>query len=384
MQPCKEINMESAAAQQSRRSLPAFLRRATILLAIAALSADAGAQLKGDCWVKTKEDIHVDAGLTIKSPEVAPLYQALQVIDGIIKKNPYFVTLPDMRYRNHIYIGGGAPRIAQLNSIAYNRSGWTGECDLIPQADRIDAGDAGVSFAINQLHAILLPKIIHDEQLEAYVEPVLNGHIAGNPLYNKYYVLLSLGNRLPWIPLAVAEYLDFGERDLKRRIAGFEKTKAERKEIDIDEAEVQKFYEELKKTSTSAAEEYRKAMLSIKQQAPEWGKKAQQQDQEIGSRLQEELASLRRFRASLSRRELQAQARVGSGKFGLAAPEDHNPQALVKPDPAFGWDSSDPNRIQLIVVFAPYLGDLNAHPYNIILHHTLETLDYTALRSLLR
>jgi hypothetical protein len=68
----------------------------------------------------------------------------------------------------------------------------------------------------------------------------------------------------------------------------------------------------------------------------------------------------------------------------LALPSDAAATPLVKLDPGFGWDTADPNRIQLMRVFVSVVEADTEVARKETMRKTKETLDYAALAGLER
>jgi hypothetical protein len=64
-----------------------------------AVSLSSYAQKKAGCYVPTIFDRHVGY-TTIDNPKLATMRKALLLVDQMVKDNPYFKTLPEMRFRN--------------------------------------------------------------------------------------------------------------------------------------------------------------------------------------------------------------------------------------------------------------------------------------------
>src|SRR5688500_16577965 len=68
-------------------------------------------------------------------------------IEKVVRTNVHFNNITPARFRTSMTMGGG---YAQINVKAYSKNGWDNKCDIIPQADRISADDAGISVNINK------------------------------------------------------------------------------------------------------------------------------------------------------------------------------------------------------------------------------------------
>lgn len=181
---------------------------------------------------------------------------------------------------------------------------------------------------------------VKDDKLVAYIQPKPTGRIGKHIVYDNHRVALTVNGRIPWIPVTMAEDLDYEERAIRRRLAELAQSKAEPPR-GLDEARVRETYEALKKTDPAKAEDYLKMMDKVRQIM-------QQRNREVPERLAKGHALWQKeLDALLSPADLQAQARLSYTRAVPDAPIGRL-VPLVKPDPAFPWDQHDENRIQLI------------------------------------
>lgn len=364
---------------------PSFFR--CTLSVCCALAIFAGAHVaRAACWVPSIEEQRTGDGVPISAPELRPLRDALRMIDGMAKGSPHLAAMPDTRMRNHLSYANGVPRYVYINVKAYAPNTWgPGDCDLIPQADRIGAG-GGLHFSINFVDAALPESLAGDDSLRMYGEPRVSGRIGRFPVYGAEpvhrrwgdRVVLTSDGRLPWEPVTVAEYLDWQAREIKRRKSDVAEAAAEAPAI--DGAAWREGYEALKAADPAAAEELRKTMEALERDLPKMQSEHAALAAQASTGVDADLARLRAYRASLSPTQLAAQARLGAGEYHLARGDETLIRPLVKASTGFGWDRSDPGRIQLIVISwihnQPYMEDG--------LRRTFETLDYERLHALLR
>lgn len=330
-----------------------------------------------DCWVPTREEHFAGTGLTIKSPQVAPMRQALLAAEDVVRGNPHFRAMPRaIRIRSTIAVGEGTPRYGQLNTNAYRPDVWaTGKCDVVPGADRC-CRDGMITMTFNDPRPFVRGAM-KDDVIEMFEEPTLTGRVGGFPEYNGIDVLISVGGAVPWTPVTVAEYLEFHERRLQKSRAEATKNLSQ---PGIDPAKVQTAYENMKKIDPKAAEEFLANMRKLMAEAPARMEKTRASTDALYDR---DFAALAALRASLSSSDLQRQAAVGEGPMQLAKAGDPRARSLVKMDPTF-FDTTSANRIQLIRVNVGVHDDDPVSERRETMKATKQTLDYAALATLLR
>ncbi len=330
-----------------------------------------------DCWVPTREERSGDAQLNVTRPQMAAMRRAIITAEDVVRRNPHFRAMPrPIRIRSTITASDGTPRTARLNTNAYQPDVWAeGTCDVVPGADRC-CRDGMIVITLNDRTPVLRT-VMKDREVEFFEEPVLTGKVGGYPEYDGAEILISIGNRVPWTAVTVAEYLDFEER---RLTAEREAAVANTSQPSLDPAQVQRAYETMQKIDQKAADEF---LANAKKTMAEAPVQQQKLHASAGAYFEQELATLASLRASLSSAELQRQAGVGDGPLRLARFDDPRAKKLVKVDPSF-WDTTDPDRIQLVRV---RVGVVDADPVaerRETMRRTKETLDYATLAALLR
>lgn len=368
----------SSFEARSRRSTLFVL---CILMILAA--ADLGVAA---CWVPSLEEQRTGDGVPIDAPELRPLRDALRTIDGMAKASPHLAGMPDTRLRNHLSYANGVPRYVYINVKAYAPNTWgPGECDLIPQADRIGAG-GGLHVSINFVENALPEPLAGDDELRMYGEPRVSGRIGRFPVYGAEPVhrrwgdriVLTSDGRLPWEPVTVADYLDWQAREIARRQVDV--AEAAEDTPAIDGAAWREGYEAMKTVDPTAAEALRKTMEALERDLPKMQAEHAALAAQAGAGMQADLARLQAYRASLRPTQLAAQAKLGAGEYQLARDDEAVVRPLVKASTRFGWDREDPGRIQLMVI-----SWIHNQPYmEAGLRSTFETLDYERLHGLLR
>ena len=339
-------------------------------------------------WVQTVQQTqeNLGSGFSFKSQKTSGIRKVVLTIDSMMKKNAIFSSIPESRLRTTLWISNGNIYSAQVNAKAYHKRGWDKQCGIIPQADRIGADQAGVSFAVNTTGYIYIPQDLQGsmyDPLLAFPEPQLIKTIDNKAFYYKAangtrFILFSYNNLPPWIPVTIAEYLDMKERELQQKQAEFEKDKTSAKPIHVDDKQVKEMYEQFKKTDAKAAEEYKQTMEKLKAEQASINNKIMQQFEEQTKRLEAEAKALKNFRENLSPVELNKQACLGSGAYSLWTEGSSYRTPLVKMIPNY-FSAADKNQIKLITIWAGGIGDWETYA-----EKALETLNYPAIKALVK
>ena len=187
---------------------------------------------------------------------------------------------------------------------------WSGECNVIPQAERIDASIGVVSVFFNH--------DVRDTFLQVSEVPSLTGQVAGFPEYNGAWVVMTKDGRLPWIPQTLADRLDREGTRRERALAEWRQTLANMKVP--DEATLRKTRDMLAKTDPEGARKYMadmEAMLADVKHNNEHVYPA------TTARLEKDLNDYKTYRASFSAEDLARPAvwsdPTGAGKRELDA-----------------------------------------------------------------
>jgi len=179
---------------------------------------------------------------------------------------------------------------------------WSGECNVIPQAERVDASIGVVSVFFNHP--------VDDTFLQVSEVPKLTGQVAGFPEYNGAWVVMTKDGRLPWIAQTLADRLDREGTRRERALAEWRQTRASMKVP--DEATIRKTRDLLAKTDPEGARKYvaeMEAMLADVKHNNEVVYPA------TTARLEKELNDYKTYRASFSAADL-ARAAVWSDPSG--------------------------------------------------------------------
>jgi hypothetical protein len=341
----------------------------TIFLAAAALVLAGHVQAEA-CWSANVLERTTMDDLPIGHARYAPLHEAMDMLEAMARPNPGLLALPDVRLRIRREIHGGPEdagraTAAVLHAQGYGPKTWgRGECELIPQADRIGPR-AGFSFFINKPTATL-NRWKHDEQLTTYLAKPATTSFHGWPTFGECAVL-SRGRRLPWVAVTVGELLAFEIRDGQRRLEAFDRDNAQALEpYDTREHEAQAA--QLRTQGPAGVQAAEALLLGSRQ------RKAHEAAAH---------AAIHRGRAALLAEieALKAQQR-GATPAALAAPyAQRGDHTVVRLDPAFAWDAKRPMQVQLLTVCAP---QQERNPqYHPPMRDAVAALDFKRLAALL-
>lgn len=364
---------------------PVFKARFALAVVLALAASPAGAQI--DCWMDAEHPQTADS-LPVTHARVATLRRALHELNTILRRQPELHALPRTRLRSSWQIGGQWDEPARAASFLlrdHRESTWLGTCDVIKGADRLGP-HAAIVVSINAPQSFFesTPPEIKDERLQAWREVPATGSIRGHRLYGGHMLVFTRNGRVPWVPVTVAEYLDFTERDLTRQQAQVQASQQavrRAEEPGADEAMLQRIAEGLRKVDPAQAEQLmaqiRAQHAQARAQAEAAAARRRNNPALDDSPWQTMLRRVRAYRASLTAPELAAQARLGMN--GLQPPEvpPERFPLLARPDPAFPWDRTAPAQVQMMKVSVS-AGDRFEGP----MQKVLQALDVEALQGL--
>ncbi|MDQ8023049.1 MAG: hypothetical protein REI94_14525 [Moraxellaceae bacterium] len=297
---------------------PAFLTAVPLALSLGFVSLPASAL----CWIDAEHPKTAD-NLATSDPRVAPMRQLAQRVHAIVKGNADMQSLQDTRVRSRWQISGavgGPARALWYQARDHRRDVWAGECGVIDGADRLPAR-ASIVVQINATSDLFNgPPEFEDEGLRAWKMPPTVGMVQGRPLYHGWQIVMTKTGQPPWMPVSWAEFIDFAEREIARQQA------------------------------------------SSGGNNPFW---------------KQQLDALRAYCAKLSPAELAAQARNGWPWQHPGVPLERWP-LLVKLDPAFPWDRTQPQQAQIIA-----LSIQGAPPHAETMQRVMQSLDLNAFEGLL-
>ena len=345
------------------------------------------ADAHGACWIDRERSTTADQ-LPIADPRVAGMRAAARAMNDILERNATLQGLPEVRLRSTWQVVGHPrstpwmPYGFHLVLWAHPRQVWgPGNCDVIPQADRVDPR-AAVVVQANSVRSTLTQQssAVRDETIEAFVEPEQIGKVGRYPVYRGQWIVLTFDGRPPWVPVTTEEYLAFEERRLIRAVAETDRNIADAnaKVGHYDDSGPRQVYEAMKKTDPAEAEKFWAMIQGLKAQAAKDAAAAATAPPIVNAFVKQ-LDDLRALRSSLTPAQLQAQAREGHTSTSPIRPVDTLPR-LVKMDPAFPWDRANPNRIRMMEIHFSGAGS----PYDALMRQAAETLDWGAIETMMR
>jgi hypothetical protein len=317
----------------------------TLLMALPAVRADAG------CWAPDHAE-RLPPGVAATVP---PLWQKeLAAIGAMMKRLPALLRLDDARQRVNTFIGHsavpGGGNLVTIRGTLYPRNTWVGECGLTAGPEFFNSGFLYVGF--NQVSDIFATRAVavKGDGLTAYLEPQVTERVQGEPLYDAGMVVLTPPGVTPWAPVSVDEYLAFKGRELDAAVASAQETLTRTSEGTFDKARGDRTVAEMQKTDPKAAAELRKVLDQTARDFEEGKKAAFAEAQKTRDHARENTAAFKAALARLTPEERRAQARVGSGPYGLAPAGQNGRGALVKLNPALSDPALLKRRVHLIVV----------------------------------
>jgi hypothetical protein len=361
-------------------------RRATmsmkILVAITltTLAMPAFAQGQLDCIVPTREE-----GFDPKQPGATELQHAARAVAAIVQQNAVFMQgNKPVRVRTTINYGGWDRRSASVVTTAYNQKAWRpGGCKLSKFADRGGGlSDGTIAIFINEPEAMFGGQL-GDADLKASGMPTPLGNIAGFPMYggggnkDNPRLLMSHAGYEPWVPVTVADMLDWRERELKKQEKEYQST-IQPNGSELDEAKIEKIYRDMKKVNAVEAEKTRRQLLASLEIIRA---KSTRQSGHTAQWITQQRQAFDAYRASFTSAQLAAPGTISNSMTPdkVIRIDDPEGKPLAKVDPAYTL--RDPGRIHVIVVgLSP---QQKTDPNYVWFKASLEALDYTALGKLL-
>jgi hypothetical protein len=341
---------------------------------IVLLPAIASAQL--DCIVPTREE-----GYEASRPNAEAIRRAARAVEAIVKRNALFMAGNEpVRVRTSISYHGDRWLSASVITTAYNKKAWVGEgCQVSKFADRGGGlSDGQIAVYINDPDAMLGGRV-GDSELPARLAPRRVGELAGFPLYGRgddadTMVMMSSSSELPWVPVTIAEALDWREREIVEREASWQKQSGSAGKA---EAQLRAAYENMKKVNPAAAEDMRVRMERdiAKMRADEARVHAKSNDAVAGTR-----AEFDAYRASFSAAQLREPATISGAVYRKTVMRVDDPKGrpMVRVNTAVA--QRDPGRIKLFVIPQNSVATDEDHQWQVA---SRNALDYAALAALL-
>lgn len=364
--------------------------RLTRLAAALLLAACAPAFAQIDCWADAEHPKTADLR-PVSVPAVAPLRRTLHALSALLHARPELHALPRSRLRSSWQIGGQwdePARPAHFLLRDHRDSAWVaGRCDVVAGADRI-APLATIVASVNAPHAFFESEVpeLKDDQFAAWRELPVTGTLRGRPTYGGHMLVFTRHGGLPWVSVTTAEYLDFTERDLQRKLEGVRADEAAARAAAAPAAQdemLERMAAGLRRTDPANAErliaEIRAQHSQVRTGEASAQAKRRSRPGVDEAPVEMMLRRVRVWRAGLSSAQLAAPARLGlNGLHAPDAPVERLPR-LAKADPAFPWDRANPAHAQMVK-----LEIRGVDRFEQPMQRVMEALDLDALEALVR
>lgn len=352
--------------------MPGILKTLAPLLLLPSLSF---AQL--DCIVPTREE-----GFDARVPGAEEVRRAARTVEAIVKRNATFMNGNEpVRVRTSISYFGDQWAEASVITTAYNRKAWVaGGCQISQFADRGGGlSDGQIAVYINNPDAMLGGQV-GDSQLPARLAPRQAGTLAGYPLYTRSadatdtMVMMASSDELPWIPVTIAEALDWREREIVQRETEWQQQSGNAGKA---EAQLRAAVENMIKVNPAAADSMRARMERDIERLRRDEARAYSQS---NSTLAGTRTAFDAYRASFSAAQLREPATIGNELFRNAVPrvDAPNGRPIVRVNPAFA--KRPPGDIHLLVIPQNSVATDEDHQWQVA---SRQALDYAAIAELL-
>lgn len=327
------------------------------------LAADQAAAQQA-CWAPDRSQAP-DRAVARAAP-VAALGEAIARVSAAFKRNGVLGAIPNVRLMVTSYIGypnQGFGHAVRVSAGLYPPNTWREGCTVMSGPEFFNKGHVHVTFnGPDEIFRDVRP-VLRDDALTAFAEPTGAIVVGDETFYESIRgVVLTSGRRPAWVPVRVAEWLDYRERAAAQKVDA----------IAVELAGQQ-----------SAVERYRTDMERQIAQAPDATTRAQ-----LRKAMEENAAMLQASSATAVadatrlRREADAALQAVRDERARASPADLGQQArqdrvpLVKVNPALAGGARPVN---LIVVQAVANDRAMAAP----LAEAVRAMDFSVLRSLL-
>lgn len=349
-------------------------------MTLIALTVPTFAQAQLDCIVPTREE-----GFAQKQPGATELQRAARAVAAIVHKNTVFMQgNKPVRVRTTIDYGGWDRQSASVVTTAYNQKAWlAGGCKVSKFADRGGGlSDGTIAIFINQPEAMLGGQL-GDAELKASGMPIPLGSASGFPIYaaggnkDNPRLLMSRAGYEPWVPVTIADMLDWRERELKKKEEEYQAS-VQQNGNGLNEAKIDQMYHDMKKINAAEAEKMRTQMLASLETLR--AKSARQSGQATQWMTQQRQA-FDAYRTSFTPAQLAMPGTISNSmtRDKVIRVDDPAGKPLAKVDPAYA--QRDPQHIHFILVgLSP---QPKTDPNHVWFKASLDALDYAALAKLL-
>lgn len=337
----------------------------------------------GNCWAPDKMQ-PVEAGVARATP-VAEWKKDFEFAGSLLKQLRTLRRIPEKRLRNNIYLGhfiAGFGHFARVSAMLYPPEAWAeGECGLSKGADFFNSGHVDITCNDPRLIFEHQPDAVRE--LEAYFEPPAAARLGDEILYHageNWVVVLTPNRQPPWVPITVAEYLQFKTQEAERGLVELETKLTEISKPFAPTPESLELLAEFKKTDPAQAEQLQQTIAETRRIWEENSIAGRERYGELIQKQQKLIAEIAAYRSNLTDAERGAPVRLGDGRFDLAAGGTRDRGRIVRCNPALSQGENPTRRIQLIVV-SVFANDQSLWDE---LVQALREVDYPALRQLLR
>lgn len=351
-----------------------------VVMTLIVLMVPAFAQAQLDCIVPTREE-----GFDPKQPGATELQRAARAVAAIVQQNAVFMQgNKPVRVRTTINYGGWDRQSASVVTTAYNKKAWRSDgCKVSKFADRGGGlSDGTIAIFINEPEAMFGGQL-GDAELKASGMPTLLGNTAGFPIYagggnkDNPRLLLSRAGYEPWVPVTIADMLDWRERDIKKKEQEHQAS-VQQNGNGLNEMKIEEIYLDMKKINAAEAEKMRTKMLaSLKKMRAD----STRQSAKAAQWTTQQRNAFDAYRASFTPAQLAMPGTISNSMTPdkVIRIDDPAGKPLAKVDPAYA--QRDPRRIHLIVVgLSP---QPKTDPNSAWFKASLDALDYAALGKLL-
>jgi hypothetical protein len=351
-----------------------------VVMTLIALMVPAFAQAQLDCIVPAREE-----GFDPKQPGATELQRAARAVAAIVQQNAVFMQGNNpVRIRTTINYGGWDRQSASVVTTAYNQKAWRPDgCKVSKFADRGGGlSDGTIAIFINEPEAMFGGQL-GDAELKASGMPTPLGNTDGFPMYagggnkDNPRLLMSRAGYEPWVPVTIAEMLDWRERDLKKKEEEYQAS-VQQNGDELTEAKIEEMYRDMKLVNAGEAEKMRTQMLASLETMRA---KSARQSGQAAQWMTQQRQAFDAYRTSFTPAQLAAPGTISNSmtRDKVIRVDDPAGKPLAKVDPAYA--QRDPRHIHLIVVgLSP---QPKTDPNYAWFNASLKALNFAALAKLL-
>lgn len=331
---------------------------------VVALAAAGPASAQSTCWAPDRAQAP-DRAVARTAP-VTALNAAVTRVSAVFKANPALTRIPNVRLMVTSYIGyanQGFGHAVRISAGLYPPNTWREGCTLMSGPEFFNQGHVHVQLnSPDEIFHDVRPRL-RDDGLVAFAEPT-GAAVIGEETYFESIrgVVLTPDRRPAWVPVTVADWLDFRERAARRKVGEVSA------ELDKQKAAVERYRADMERQIAQAPDASTKTQLrkAMEENAAALQAASVGATTELTRLLKDAEAGLQGVRDERSR--------SSAAQLGEQARVDRVP--LVKVNPALAGRSRPVN---LIVVHAV----ANDRAMDTPLKQAVQEMDFAALRALL-